>query len=124
MQTSNIRNHLHVDQHFHAMSLLKREQAKASNSACCSYSGPIVHALSKLPDLEKVQLQVKFDLAYFIAREKMSFNKYPRSWEVCIALNQIQDIVSDWDTYSAGHQESRKCIFLLNVHFLSHTSCY
>ena len=26
--------------------------------------------------------------------------------------------------YSAGHQESRKCIFSLNVHFLSHTSCY
>ena len=26
--------------------------------------------------------------------------------------------------YSAGHQESRKCIFSLNVHFLSDTSCY
>ena len=26
--------------------------------------------------------------------------------------------------YSAGHQESRKCIFALNVHILSHTSCY
>ena len=50
------------------MSLLKREQAKASNSACCSYSSPIVHALSKLPDLEKAQLRVTFDLVYFIAR--------------------------------------------------------
>ena len=26
--------------------------------------------------------------------------------------------------YSAGHQESRKSIFSLNVRFLSHTSCY
>ena len=26
--------------------------------------------------------------------------------------------------YSAGHQESRKCNFSHNVHFLSHTSCY
>ena len=26
--------------------------------------------------------------------------------------------------YSAGRQESRKCIFSLNVHFLSDTSCY
>ena len=26
--------------------------------------------------------------------------------------------------YSAGHQESRKCIVSLNVHFLSDTSCY
>ena len=58
----------HVDQQIHAMSLLKMEQAKVSNSACCSYSCPIVHALSKLPDLEKAQLRVIFDLAYFIAR--------------------------------------------------------
>ena len=47
----------HADQQIHTMSLLKREQAKASNSACCSYSSPIVHALSKLPDLEKAQLR-------------------------------------------------------------------
>ena len=52
----------HADQQIHAMSLLKREQAKASNSACCSYSSPIVHALSKLPDLEKAQLRVTFNL--------------------------------------------------------------
>ena len=26
--------------------------------------------------------------------------------------------------FSAGHQESRKCIFSLNVHFLSDTSCH
>ena len=58
----------HADQQIHAMSLLKMEQAKASNSTCCSYSCPIVHALSKLPDLEKAQLRVTFDLAYFIAR--------------------------------------------------------
>ena len=67
VRTSNIRDHSHTDQHIHAMSLLKREQAKASNSACCSYSSPIVHALSKLPDLEKAQLRVTFDLANFIA---------------------------------------------------------
>ena len=82
MQTSNIRDHSHADQHFHTMSLLKMEQAKASYSACCSYSGPIVHALSKLPDLEKAQLRVKFDLANFIAREKMNFNKYPKLCEL------------------------------------------
>ena len=55
----------HADQQIHAMSLLKMEQAKASNSACCSYSCPIVHALSKL---EKAQLRVIFDLDNFIAR--------------------------------------------------------
>ena len=55
----------HADQQIHAMSLLKREQAKASNRTCCSYSSL---ALSKLPDLEKAQLCVTFDLANFIAR--------------------------------------------------------
>ena len=58
----------HADQQIHALSLLTMEQAKASNSTCCSYSCPILHALSKLPDLEKAQLRVTFDLAYFIAR--------------------------------------------------------
>ena len=67
MRTSNIRDHSHADQHIHTMSLLKREQAKARNSVCCSYNSPIVHALSKLPDLEKAQLRVTFGLAYFIA---------------------------------------------------------
>ena len=62
----------HADQQIHAMSLLKREQAKASNNACCSYSNPIVHALSKLPDLEKAQLCVTFDLANFNARVVVS----------------------------------------------------
>ena len=52
------------------MMLLKKEQAKADNSPCSSYS-PIALALGKLPDLEMSQLRVKFDLAYFIAREKM-----------------------------------------------------
>ena len=58
----------HAYQQIHAMSLLKREQAKASNSTCCSYSSPIVHALSKLPDLEKAQLRVTLDLTDFFCK--------------------------------------------------------
>ena len=44
------------------MMLLKKEHAKSSG-ASCSYS-PIARALSKLPDLEKSELRVKFELAY------------------------------------------------------------
>ena len=66
------------------MSLLKREQANASNSACCSYSSPIVHALSKLPDLEKAQLCVTFDLANFIA------------WVVSDQMLRMADHILDW----------------------------
>ena len=58
----------HADQQIHALSLLSMEQANTSNSTCCSYSCPIVHALSNLPDLEKAQLRVIFDIANFIAR--------------------------------------------------------
>lgn len=34
--------------------------------------------MSKLPKLEMKQLCVRFDLAYFIAREKLAFSKYPK----------------------------------------------
>ena len=69
--TSNVRNHARADQLTHAMNLLKREQAEASDSGSCSFA-PIAGALSHLPDEEKEQLRRKFDIAYFIALEKLS----------------------------------------------------
>ena len=80
VRTSNIRDHSRADQHVHAMMLLKKEHAKSSGASFSQ--GPIAQALSKLPDLEKSQLRVKFDLAYFIAREKMAFSKYPKLCEL------------------------------------------
>ena len=81
VRNSNIRDHAQSDQHIHAMNLLKREQAKASNTPTCSY-GPIVQALSKISELEREQLRKKFDIAYFLAIEKLSFRKYPRLCEL------------------------------------------
>ena len=63
------------------MMLLKKEHAKASNSSCSS-NAPIAKAFCTLPDLEKSQLHVKFDLAYFTARENMLFRKYPKLCEL------------------------------------------
>ena len=71
VRTSNIRDHARADQHTHAMNLLKKEQAEASGSGSCSFA-PIARALSHLPDEEKEQLRRKFDIAYFIALEKLS----------------------------------------------------
>ena len=71
VRNSNIRDHARSDQHIHAMNLLKREQAKASNAPTCSYA-PIAQALSKIPDREREQLRRKFDIAYFLAIEKDS----------------------------------------------------
>ena len=81
LRTSNIRDHSRADQHVHAMMLLKKEHAMSSGASCL-YSSPIVQALSKLPDLEKSELRVKFDMAYFVAREKMAFSKYPKLCEL------------------------------------------
>ena len=63
------------------MSLLKRERAKAKGRSCYSYA-PIAKVLSTLPNDEKERLRKKFDIAYFVARDKLSFRKYPRICEL------------------------------------------
>ena len=63
------------------MNLLKKEHAKATDSGCSSYA-PIAKALCKLSDKDKEQLRHKFDIAYFVAQEKLSFRKYPRLCEL------------------------------------------
>ena len=77
LRTSNIKDHAKADQHVHAMNLLKRERAKQSGCEPSSYA-PIAASLSKLPEAEHNQLQHKFDIAYFIAVEKILFKKYPK----------------------------------------------
>ena len=71
VRTSNIRDHAHSDKHEQVMCLLKRESAKAEGRSCYSYA-PIAKALSTLPGDEKERLQKEFDVAYFVAREKLS----------------------------------------------------
>ncbi len=58
------------------MSLLIREKAVAQGESSCSYA-PIGVALHYLPDEERVTLRRKFDITYFLAREKLSFRNYP-----------------------------------------------
>ena len=62
------------------MSLLKQESAKAEGKSC--YYAPIAIALSTLPSDKKERLQKKFDIAYFVAREKLYFHKYPAICEL------------------------------------------
>ena len=70
--TSNIRDHAKSDQHTHAMTLLKREHARMSGRDPTSYA-PIARALNRVSEAEKDQLRHKFDIAYFMAIEKISF---------------------------------------------------
>ena len=75
LRLSNIKDHAKADQHTHAMGLLKREQAQASGVSLFA-DAPIVSALHRLSDDEKARLEKKFDIAHFVATEKLPFTKY------------------------------------------------
>ena len=81
VHTSNIRDHAKADQHTHAMTLLKREHARKSGSDPTSFA-PIARVLNRISDAKKDQLRHKFNIAYFMAIEKISFRKYPQLCEL------------------------------------------
>ncbi len=76
IRSSNIKDHSHSDQHAHAMMLLKRDQAKAEGLEASSYA-PIAKALHELSEDARITLRVKFDIAHFIATQKLAFTNYP-----------------------------------------------
>ena len=69
--TNNIRDH-GKNQHVLAMSLLAKENATSHGEGPSTYA-PIVQALTRLPESEKARLKRKFDIAYLVATESMSF---------------------------------------------------
>ena len=77
LRTSNIRDHAQSEQHKHALSLLKKEQARIEGVSCTSYA-PIAKSLHKLSSVEHERLRRKFDISYFVTIEKLSFRKYSR----------------------------------------------
>ena len=81
LRTSNIRDHTQCEQHKHAMTLLKKEQARSKGLGATAYAS-IARALARLPDDERVRLRRKFDIAYFVATEKIAFKKYPKLCEL------------------------------------------
>ena len=76
LHTSNIRDHAHSDQHQHAMSLLQREKSVAQGKSASSFA-PLAAALNTLSVRRGRHLCCKFDSAFFLAKEKLSFCKYP-----------------------------------------------
>ena len=81
MKTSNIQDHALSDQHTHAFSCFNREKAATRGESSLSFS-PIAQAMSALSEDEKKKLCHKFDIAYFVAIEKLSFRKYPQICEL------------------------------------------
>ena len=81
VRTSNIHDHASSEQHSHAMALLQREEAAVRGQNSIS-TAPIVIALTTLSEDEKVRLRHKFDIAYWLALEKISFRKFPSVCEL------------------------------------------
>ena len=76
VRTSNIRDHSHLDQHVHAIVLLRKSHAKSRGLDASAYA-PIAKALNEIPEADKRSLRVKFDIAHFVATQKLAFTNYP-----------------------------------------------
>ena len=58
------------------MMLWKKQQATARGLGPSAYA-PIARLLSEISEDTMAKLRVKFDLAHFVATEKIAFSKYP-----------------------------------------------
>ena len=76
LRTSGIRDHAKSDQHVYAMALHKQEQAKSSGLSVTM--PPVVELLTKIDKDTKDKLRIKFDVANFVALEKLAFSKYEK----------------------------------------------
>ena len=99
VRASNVRDHAQNDQHAQSMILLKKDKAKAVGLGPASYP-PIARALNKLPDDEKQRLRFKFDIAHFVATERLSYLKYPQICE--LERHHGVDLGTSYNNESAG----------------------
>jgi len=60
------------------MEIEQREQAQAKGQSLFIPSSSIPEAFSKIGKQERSRFKVKFDIAYFVNVEKMTFAKYPK----------------------------------------------
>ena len=81
LRTINVVDHAKSNQHTHAMNLHRREKASSSGASAMTYA-PIVRALNTLSQDERKRLANKFDIAYFVASEHLSFSKYAKICEL------------------------------------------
>ena len=76
IRTSNIRDHTRSDQHLYAMSLHYKESSGSVANAGEPSSSNICTMLQRLSEDNKDRLRKQFDIAYFVANNKLAFNKY------------------------------------------------
>lgn len=73
---SNVLDHARSEQHKSSMSLLRVEQAKATNAALTTYA-PIAKSLLSMDKSLEERMGKKFDICYVLAKENLAFRKYP-----------------------------------------------
>lgn len=75
-RTSNIRDHTRSDQHLYAMALHCKEPSGSVANAGGPSSSTVYTMLQRLSEDNKDRLRKKFDIAYFVANNKLAFSKY------------------------------------------------
>ena len=81
VRTTNLRDHAKSDQHGHAMTLHRRDLARAKGLGATAYDS-IAQAVCTLSEDEQSKLRLKLDIAFFIASEQLPFTKYPQICEL------------------------------------------
>lgn len=76
IRTSNIRDHARSDQHLYAMALHCKEPSGSVANAGGPSSSTVYTMLQRLSEDNKDRLRKKFDIAYFVANNKLAFSKY------------------------------------------------
>ena len=80
-RSSNLLDHASSHQHKAATSLLKRDLARSNRASITTFS-PIARCLLNMDASTKERMMKKFDLCYVMAKEGLSFNKYPPLYEL------------------------------------------
>ena len=72
LRTTSFKDHAKSDMHARAMMLFKKKQAGPSNASSCP---PIIQLIQNLDAETEARVKRKFDIAFFICKENLSFLK-------------------------------------------------
>ena len=124
-RTSNVLDHANSGQHKAAMSHYKADQAKTHNESAAVYA-PIASSLMNMDAATKARMKRKFDICYVMAKEGMSFSKYPALFdlesrhEVDLGVAYRNDVSARSFTHFIAESQRRSFIHsLANTHFIS-----
>ena len=75
-RTRSIVDHAKSEQHVASMAHMRAAHAKANNESIERYA-PIARYLMTMDEEEKLRMMHKFEICYVLAREGVTFHKYP-----------------------------------------------